>query len=131
MGLAPKFKQWVDDIKTINGIYTSLIENKILVYITNDHVANVEWTARETLKSSESGVVDLVITNIKTNKLVIREPDDKSTRVPLDDKHLEYLNAKLKRIISLRTVNYWEDLYRRISKAIKDMRTKEAIDRFF
>ena len=131
MSLAPKFKQWVDDIKTINGIYTTFIGQEFLVYITDDHAAHVERTKYELIKTVESDKIDAVITNIKTNKLMIREPDGKSTRVPLDDEHLEYLNTKLKSIIESRTVGYWEDLHSRTSKAMKDVKEKEEIDKFF
>ena len=131
MGLAPKFKQWVDNINTINGIRSSTIMNEMIVYITSKHIAKATWVSRELIKDSTTNKVDFIITNIKTNSMIIKESEDKVNRVPLDDKHLEYLNAKLKHIIGLRPLQYWEDLQEQISKVSKDIRTKEAIDRFF
>ena len=131
MSLAPKFKQWVDDLQSINGIYTTFTGKAIIVYITNDHAAYVERTKYEPIKIFENGEAELVITDIKTTALDVRCSGDNSVRIPLDDKHLEYLNIKLKSIIASRTVDYWEDLHRRTSKVMKDIKEKEEIDKFF
>ena len=116
MRLAPKFKQWVDEIETIQGLDIIQDEKTYVIWFDFKYTAVLK-VASSYIKQTNSGGYE---THIGSFEIVSLHKED--VKIPLDIPSLSYLEDKIQPILNNKSIHEWNKEFKRniIIKRVDD-----------
>ena len=121
MSLAPKFKEWVDNLDFT--IEVKRLNDK-LINISDKYMVKVQSWDRKLIEDPITQTLGFVTNDVKISLLLLKDSKGIGEIIPLDDEHRAYLNDKLKRVLQTRTITF-------INSNDEVIERNEEIDDFF